>query len=337
MFTFAINLPKGLEMTTIEEIRKPVSGELALFDKTFKEALVTNNPLLSGVNEYILQKSGKKLRPILVLLSSRLIGEVNMSTIYGAIAIELLHTASLVHDDVVDDTTVRRGIPSVNAKWTNKIAILSGDYMLSNSLYQVSRSGSIEILRALSMIGMQLSDGELLQLNSTQQTNTDEEAYFNIIKNKTAYLFAACTEVGAVSVNASKEQAEKVRSFGEYLGFCFQIKDDIFDYHTDIEIGKPTGNDLRDGKITLPLIHALRNASKEKREEVLKIISNKDFTDENIASITAFAIESGGLDYAAEKMEEFKQKAIDMLDGFEDSEYKNSLIQCVEFAVNRKH
>ncbi len=324
-------------MISIDEIRKPVLGELALFDKTFEEALVTNNPLLSGVHDYILQKSGKKLRPTLVLLAARLVGEVNMSTIYGSLAIELLHTASLVHDDVVDDTTVRRGIPSVNAKWSNKIAILSGDYMLSNSLFQVAQTGNVEILRALSRIGMQLSDGELLQLNSTQQTIINEDDYLRIIQNKTAYLFAACTKVGAISVNASEEQVEHIRKYGEYLGYCFQIKDDIFDYFPDIQIGKPTGNDLRDGKITLPLIYALNKTDKETRKEIVDIISSSDFTEENISKINDFAISSGGLDYAAAKMENFKQMAIDELSGFEDSIYKQALIQCVEFAASRKN
>lgn len=324
-------------MISIDEIRKPVLAELAIFDKTFEEALVTNNPLLSGVHDYILAKSGKKLRPILVLLAARMVGEVSMATIYGSLAIELLHTASLVHDDVVDDTTIRRGAASVNAKWTNKIAILSGDYMLSNSLYQVAQTGNIEILRALSLIGMQLSDGELLQLNSSQQCLFTEDEYLRIIQNKTAFLFAACTKVGAISVNASEEQIEQIRTYGEYLGYCFQIKDDIFDYYDDIEIGKPTGNDLRDGKVTLPLIYALNNSDKSSRDEILKIISDKDFSDENIVKVADFAKSHGGLEYAVSKMEEFKQKAIDELDGFEDSIYKQSLIKCVEFAANRKH
>ncbi len=324
-------------MISIDDIRKPVLGELALFDKTFEEALVTNNPLLSGVHDYILQKSGKKLRPTLTLLAARLVGEVNMSTIYGSLAIELLHTASLVHDDVVDDTSMRRGAPSVNAKWTNKIAILSGDYMLSNSLYQVAQAGNVDILRALSMIGMQLSDGELLQLNSTQQTIISETDYLRIIQNKTAYLFAACTEVGAISVNASKMQIDHIRKYGEYLGYCFQIKDDIFDYFADIEIGKPTGNDLRDGKITLPLIYALEKADAKIRKEFVDIVTNAEFTEENIAKINDFAISSGGLEYASAKMENYKQLAIDELSHFEDSIYKQALIQCVEFAAERKH
>lgn len=322
-------------MNIVDLIRKPVLRDLDLFDQTFEIAMKTDNPLLSGVHDYILQQSGKKLRPTLVMLAARLVGEANMASVYGALAIELLHTASLVHDDVVDDTHIRRGKESVNAHWTNKIAILSGDYMLSNSLLQVANAGKISILKALSHIGMQLSDGELLQLVSTQSNSTREEDYLKIIQHKTAFLFAACTEVGALSVDADPAAVQHIRKYGEYLGFCFQIKDDIFDYHSDIEIGKPTGNDLRDGKITLPLLYALNNADETTRKSYMKIISDEDFSDENLALLTEFARKSGGLEYAEMRMEEFRSKAIEELNDFPDSEIKQSLLACVDFAITR--
>lgn len=336
LFTFAHVLRlRNFYMNPIDSIRKPVLKDLKLFDETFVDAMKSDNPLLSGVNDYILERAGKKLRPTLVLLAARLMGEVNMSTIYGSLAIELLHTASLVHDDVVDDTSERRGRPSIQTKWTNKVAILSGDYMLSNALAQVAKAEKISILRALSFIGMQLSDGELLQLVTTQQSKFTEEDYYKIIQKKTAFLFATCTEVGALSVEADEKSIQHIRQYGEYLGLCFQIKDDIFDYYADIQIGKPTGNDLRDGKVTLPLIYALKVADEVESQKIISIIDKKDFTEENIDLITQFAHDKGGVTYAIQRMQEFKQKAIDELQGFADSEIRQALIDCAEFAVSR--
>jgi octaprenyl-diphosphate synthase len=250
---------------------------------------------------------------------------------------ELLHTASLVHDDVVDDTLERRGNQSVNARWGNKVAVLSGDYMLSTALMQVSHTNNIKILNAVSFIGLQLSDGEILQLSATQQSKVSETQYFKIIQKKTAYLFSVCSEVGALSVNGSEEEIEHLKKFGEYLGFCFQIKDDIFDYYQDINIGKPTGNDIRDGKVTLPLIYALKNASEDESSKIIAWIRMKDFTQENVDYISKFAVENGGLEYATQRMEDFKNKAIEELNSFEDNAFKKALIACAEFAVSRSN
>ena len=323
-------------MSFIEIIKSPIKLEMQLFEKTFGEALSTDNPLLLSVNDYVLQKSGKQLRPMLVLLTAKLCGAVNTTTIYGALSLELMHTASLIHDDVVDDTLERRGKPSVNARWTNKIAILSGDYILSKALTCATRTDNLPILKSIANVGMQLSDGELLQLVNAQFSETAEANYFTIIRKKTALLFSTCTEVGGLSVNADEESLVHLRNFGEYLGICFQIKDDVFDYSENLKIGKPTGNDIRDGKVTLPLIYALLNTQGVEREKVLSIIEKKNFALENIQFITRFALENGGVEYALERMESFKNKAIEELNGFAESDVKQSLILCAEYAANRE-
>ena len=336
LFTFAACEEEMLQMNLIESIKDTIRPELELFDKTFVTSMETDNPILESVNGYIFQRAGKKLRPILVILAAKLVGDVNMSTIHGAIAMELLHTASLVHDDVIDDTYERRGSPSVNARWGNKVAVLSGDYMLSGALFQVVKTANIDVLNAVSFIGSQLSDGELLQLNSTRQSKISEAEYFRIIQKKTAFLFSVCTEVGALSVNSNRISIEHLKKYGEYLGYCFQIKDDIFDYYRNVDIGKPTGNDIRDGKVTLPLIYALENADDEERRKILTWINLKDYTREHVAYITNFALKNGGVEYARKRMEEYKNKAIEELNGFEDNQYKKALINCVEFAVTRE-
>ncbi len=324
-------------MSLIESIREPISEDLKVFKKFFAQALKTDNPLLADVNEYIVEASGKKLRPILTLLTARLCGNINDSAYYAALAVELLHNASLIHDDVVDDTMERRGRSSINARWTNKVAVLSGDYMLSNSLICGTKTGSLNILTSIARIGMELSDGELLQLTNMQKTEISEADYFKVIQKKTALLFATCAEVGAISAGVDSIKQNHLFCFGEALGLCFQIKDDIFDYYKDIEIGKPTGNDLQDGKVTLPLIYALRNADEETKNNVASIIHSKDFTISNIDQIMQFARNYGGVEYAENKMNEFKIKAINELNIFDDSIYKTALIQCVEFASSRQY
>ncbi|MDO9153680.1 MAG: polyprenyl synthetase family protein [Paludibacter sp.] len=323
-------------MNLIDNIRQPIIEELHVFKKTFGDALETNNPLLLNIIKYILEGTGKQLRPLLVILSAKLCGEVNVATYNGALSLELLHNASLIHDDVVDDTHERRGRMSINARWTNKIAILTGDYLLSNALISATRTKNLEILYSISQIGMELSDGELIQLSSSQQSKINEEDYFKIIKKKTALLFATCTEVGGLSVNADRESLIHLRNYGEYMGLCFQIKDDIFDYYNDIEIGKPTANDLQDGKITLPLIYALQNSFDSEKERVMMMIDTKDFTNDNVNFIMRFAHEKGGVDYATKRMNEFKIKAIAELDNFPDNEIKRALIMCAEFAASRE-
>jgi len=325
-------------MNFIESIRRPIIDEMQLFDTTFANSLNTDNPLLQSINEYIQKKSGKQLRPMISILSAKICGEVNQSTVFAALSLELLHTASLIHDDVVDDTSERRGMPSINAHWNNKIAILSGDYMLSKSLQCANETNSLPILKLISNIGMELADGELLQLANPVPSKTTEEYYFNIIRKKTAYLFGTCTQVGALSVNVELDKLEHLKNFGIYLGICFQIKDDIFDYYENIEIGKPTGNDIRDGKVTLPLILALQNSTEsEEKDTIIKWLDNKELTTENVESITQFTHKQGGIAKALEAMELYKNKAIEELNGFTDSTIKNALIMCAEFAAFRNN
>ncbi len=324
-------------MSLIDEIRYPINEELHIFKKIFADSLETNNPLLLNIIKYIREGAGKQLRPLLALLSAKLCGEITSATYYGALSLELLHNASLIHDDVVDDTFERRGRSSINARWTNKIAVLTGDYLLSSALISATRTGNLKILYSISQIGMELSDGELIQLSSSQQSKINESDYFKIIQKKTALLFATCSEVGGLSVNADQKSLTHLRKYGELMGICFQIRDDIFDYYQDIEIGKPTGNDLQDGKITLPLIYALQNSSQGEKEKVMMIIDTKDFTNDNINYIMRFAHEYGGVDAAVKRMNEFKNKAIAELESFENSEVKEALIKCAEFAATREN
>jgi octaprenyl-diphosphate synthase len=324
-------------MKIIDEIRKPILFELQLLADTFVEPLNTDNELLLSVNEYMLNMSGKQLRPIITILSAKICGEVNKNTIYGAHSLEILHTASLIHDDVVDDTLERRGNPSINAIWSNKTAVFSGDYMFSKSLSYAIKTQNIAILKSVSDIGNQLTDGELLQLVNTSLSKSSEANYFTIIRKKTAQLFSSCAEVGGLSANAYCDTLSHLRNFGEYLGICFQLKDDVFDYFEDINIGKPTGNDIRDGKITLPLIFALQNSiNVDEKNQVLAWIERKDFSEENIKAITRFTHKNGGVDYSIQKMEEFKNKAIAELDSFVDSVEKKALVLCAEYASSRK-
>lgn len=324
-------------MSLITKIKEPVLKELQEFKDAFAKALYSDNPLLSSVNQHVLQGGGKQIRPMLVLLAARIIDKVNDDTIRCAISLELLHNASLIHDDVVDDTFERRGNQSVNAQWNNKVAILVGDYLLSNALNYATETKNIAILKLISSIGMQLSDGELLQLANATQVDFTEEQYFNIIRKKTALLFSTCTEMGGLSATANAEMLESLRCYGEYLGICFQLKDDVFDYYEDANIGKPTGNDIRDGKVTLPLIYALKNASGEQKGQVFHWIKNKDFSNKNISNILRFAHEHGGIEYAKLQMDKFRNKAIEALRVFPDSEAKRSLLMCIDYVIDREN
>ncbi|MFW9597711.1 MAG: polyprenyl synthetase family protein [Paludibacter sp.] len=324
-------------MSLTESIRQPIEQELKTFKQFFENSLKTDNPLLAEINGYIIENSGKKLRPILTFLSAGNFGKINDNVYYAALSMELLHNASLIHDDVVDDTHERRGRSSVNARWSNKVAVLTGDYMLSTALICGAKTNKVAILKSIANIGMELADGELLQLNNMQKTNISEDEYFKIIQKKTALLFATCTEIGAIAAEASPEMQKIMFDFGENLGICFQIKDDIFDYYNDIEIGKPTGNDLQDGKVTLPLIYALQNGDETERAKVITIIQNKDFTAANIDYIMQYARQSGGVSYAESKIAEYKQKAMDLLNQLPMSDYKKSLEFCLEYTSARKH
>ena len=323
-------------MTSINDIRKPIAEEMERFEQAFAESLRSDNPLLASVNEYVRQGSGKQLRPILVLLCAKLCGPVSQAAIHSAVALELLHTASLIHDDVVDDTAERRGRKSVNTQWNNKIAILTGDYMLSDSLHHATLTRNLRVLELIANIGMQLSDGELIQLANTEHDRVTEEDYFNVIRKKTALLFSTCTEIGALTTGAGDEALRRLARFGECLGICFQLKDDIFDYDENAHIGKPTCNDLRDGKVTLPLIYALRTAPADRRDRVLQAIRQKDFSPESIHAIVRFAREEGGIAYAEEQMARYRRLALDELAAFPAGAEKAALEAAADFAVTRQ-
>lgn len=319
----------------IDIIKQPILSEMLLFENAFSNALRTENLLLSNVYDYVLLKRGKQLRPILVILSAKICGSFNQSTIDSAVSLELLHTASLLHDDVVDDTFERRGKPSVNAHWNNKIAILSGDYMFSKSLHSATLTQNLDILNVISNIILNLSDGEILQLENSQNNIFSETDYYRIINKKTAILFSSCSEVGGLSVKAGGAVINHLRKFGEYLGLCFQMKDDILDYSGNHNIGKPTGNDIREGKITLPLIYALENSYLDDKDKIMKLIDNKDYTKESIKIITDFVLKNGGISYVEKQMDKIKTKAIEELKEFPDNEIKKSLLKCAEYSISR--
>lgn len=318
----------------IEQIRKPVEKEFKDYEKAFAAALETDNTLLKNILAYVRTTKGKELRPVITLLTAGLLGNINEDTVTAAVSLELLHTASLMHDDVVDQTYERRSKFSVNALWNNRIAILVGDFYLSKSAYITGMMKSRRVSTMLSQLGCDLSDGELLQVSNERKLRIDEKAYLDVIRKKTAVTFAFSTKAAAISAESSDEDEQILRLFGENLGMVFQIKDDIFDYF-DGDIGKPTGNDLKEGKMTLPLIFALEKASSEQSSFLLNMIRNRDYTVENLRKMSGFVKEAGGIAYAEKRMEEFAVCARENLSKFPDSVYKKALLDCVEYAMKR--
>lgn len=317
-------------------IKSPISEELEDFKKLFESTLSSSNLLLNSVIAHIRQKNGKMMRPILVLLAAKLFGKVCPATLYAAVALELLHNASLVHDDVVDESTERRGQLSVNAIFNNKVAVLAGDYLLATALVQVGMTRNHDIIDIVSCLGQDLADGELLQLSNVSNLHFSEEVYFDVIRKKTAVLFAACTKAGALSVGASDEKAESARLFGEYIGLCFQIKDDIFDYSESKEIGKPTGNDMVEGKLTLPALHVLNTVKDKTAEEIAVKIKNGEATPGEIAHLIEFTKQNGGIEYASQVMYDYKEKALSLLASLPDTEVKVALAGYLDYVVERE-
>ena len=318
-------------------IKSPISEELEDFKKLFESTLSSSNLLLNSVIAHIRQKNGKMMRPILVLLAAKLFGKVCPATLHAAVALELLHNASLVHDDVVDESTERRGQLSVNAIFNNKVAVLAGDYLLATALVQVGMTRNHDIIDIVSCLGQDLADGELLQLSNVSNLHFSEEVYFDVIRKKTAVLFAACTKAGALSVGASDEKAESARLFGEYIGLCFQIKDDIFDYSESKEIGKPTGNDMTEGKLTLPVIYALKSTGDEEMMKLARKVKAHTVTADEIAQLVAFTKENGGIEYADKRMWDFHAEAMNFLDTYvEDKDIYNALKAYLDFVIERK-
>ncbi len=323
-------------MDSISLIRTPIEAELEDFKNLFDSSLSSSNALLDNVVSHIRQRNGKMMRPILVLLVARLYGAVRPSTLHAAVSLELLHTASLVHDDVVDESTERRGQLSVNAIFNNKVAVLTGDYLLATSLVHAEQTHSHPIIQLVSSLGQDLADGELLQLSNVSNHSFSESVYFDVIRKKTAALFAACTKAAAFSVGVGEEEAEFARLLGEYIGICFQIKDDIFDYFDSKEIGKPTGNDMLEGKLTLPALYVLNSTKDSVMLEIAIRVKEGTATPDEIARLIEFIKENGGIEQAVRTMNLYKQKAFDLLASLPDSEICEALRAYLDYVVDRE-
>ena len=320
----------------LSQISKPIKTELIQFNQLFKEALKSKVGIVDLISKYILKQKGKKIRPLLVLLSSKAIGGINDRTYRGATLVELLHTATLVHDDVVDGAEKRRGLPSINAVWKNKVAVLMGDYLLSRGLLLSVDGNDFDFLKVVTNTVKRMSEGELLQIKKTQKLDIDEETYFRIISDKTASLLSTCCEIGAMSSTDDKTKIEAMRSYGEYLGLAFQIKDDILDYiGSSSIIGKPLGADIKDKKITLPLIHSLDKASKSERSDIIKLIKTGKKRN-NINDIIAFVNKYNGIEYSFDVAKDYAEKAKQSLNMLEQSESKAALQTLVEYVIERK-
>ncbi len=315
---------------------KVIKSELEIFEKKFSEAVSGNSPLLDRVMKFIIKRKGKQLRPMFVFLSAKLHGTVNDSTYRAAALVELLHTATLVHDDVVDDSLERRGFFSVNALWGKKLAVLVGDFLLAKGLLLSTTNNDFEHLHILSDAVKQMSEGELLQIEKARKLNLKEEVYFEIIKNKTASLLSSACAVGAYSTSNNKEMANQMKLFGEKLGIAFQIKDDLFDYGKE-DVGKPTGNDIKEKKMTLPLIYTLNNIDATTRRELIYIIKNENKNAVKVKKVIDTVVNFGGIKYASEKMIEYRDEALNILYRFNDSDERKALEELVYFITNRKY
>jgi len=322
-------------MTTFQIIQQTLAPELQRLNDSILATLESPNVLMNKVVHTYLEKKGKQIRPIMVLLSAKLLGEVNDKVIAGAVAVELLHNASLIHDDVVDDTLTRRGAATINGVWDNHLAVLVGDFFLSNALLQSVGTDDIRIIRSISNLGRLLSIGELDEIYNARYNDLDEETYFKIIYRKTASLFVSCVEVGAYGVGVDDNRLDTLREFARLMGLCFQIKDDIFDYFSDEKLGKPTGNDLREGKITLPLLHVLEDTDNPRHAMMLEMVRKETLTSGEISTLIEFAVSGGGVDYAYERMRALRDEAVRLLDIFPDSPVRRALISLIDFIITR--
>ncbi len=324
-------------MERLSLIKRPIEGEFDDFVRLFNDSLSHTDGLLSQVLEHIKHRGGKRMRPLLILLIAKNYGGVNNVTLHSAVGLELLHTASLVHDDVVDESKERRGQASVNAEYNNKVAVLVGDYVLSTALLNVSFTNNSEILRTIALLGRTLSNGEILQLTNIQNTEFSEDIYYDVIKMKTAALFEACCEVGTLSVNATEKEIEKAKEFGRNLGIIFQIRDDIFDYYDSKEIGKPTGNDMAEGKLTLPVLYALNSTHDTEMKAIAMKVKSGDVTHEEIRRLVDFTKANGGIEYAEMKMLELRQKCLEFIDSESVSdEIRTSLTSYIDYVIQRE-
>ena len=323
-------------MDKLQQIRLPIVKEFEEFKSLFDASLQSSNPLLSEVLTYIKQRNGKMMRPILTLLMAKLFGEINYSALHAALSLELLHTASLVHDDVVDESDKRRGQSSVNAIYNNKVSVLVGDYMLATSLKHSAMTGSIRIVDLVARLGQNLAEGEIIQLTNINASEFSEEVYYDVIRKKTAALFTVSAEAGAVAVKSSDEMVQNARLFGEMIGIAFQIKDDIFDYYSSGEIGKPTGNDMSEGKLTLPALHVLNTLGDEKMCQLAFRIKSLDATDAEISLFIDYVKKNGGIEYARQVMVDYRNKALDLLPSTADTTIKDALTAYIDYVIERK-
>ena len=323
-------------MDVLDKIKAPVAAEMEQFREAFRQTLYSDNPLLEQVVEHLLKAPGKQLRPMLVMLAARMTGQVSENVIHVALALEMLHTASLVHDDVVDESSERRGQASVNATYNNKVAVLVGDFILSTALLNVAKTGDQRIVENLAELGRTLSNGEILQLTNIQNEDFSEEVYYQVINEKTAALFEACAGIGALSVGADEEVVEEAKRFGQNLGIIFQIRDDIFDYYDSPEIGKPTGNDMAEGKLTLPVIYALNHSSFDSMTKLARKVKAGTINPDEIAVLVEFAKQQGGIEYAEKRMWEFHAEAVGFIEKrVEDPAVREALHAYLDYVIKR--
>lgn len=325
-------------MTNFDEIRDLISSDLERLQKIIKQSLSSNSPLLNEIVDKYLETKGKQIRPIIVVLSAKFFGaEVSDGVLCGAASVELLHNASLIHDDVIDETKQRRGHDTINNTWDNHIAVLVGDFFVSNALACAIRTNDFRVISTISELGKELSTGEIDQIDVAKHHSIDEQAYFSIINKKTASLFQSCVKVGGYSVGASDADIANLSKFVELLGLSFQIKDDIFDYFKDDAIGKPTGNDLREGKVTLPLIYALSHTDAPRHEEMRRLADSDSLTTEQIETLIDYAKAEGGIEYAYATMERLRAEARSILEPYPDNEAKRAFLSLFDYIIKRHH
>lgn len=322
-------------MDKLTAIRRPVEQELTAYKELFDAALAHEDDFLGQALDYVRRRQGKMMRPLLVVLMAKELGKVSVNSLRSAVTLELLHTASLVHDDVVDESGERRGQRSVNAVYDNKVAVLVGDYLLSTSLLQAAQTSNIHVVEIISRLGGTLSEGEVYQLANIRKEHISEEAYFHIIYHKTAALFAACAELGAISAGGNADYVARAKRFGELVGLCFQIRDDIFDYYEDSKIGKPTGNDMLEGKLTLPVIYAIQHADNERVMQLAARVKSGEASAAEIAELVDYTKSHGGIEYAERRMRELHNEALQLLDAWQNAEVRESLRGYIDFVVDR--
>ncbi len=322
-------------MTTLNEIKAPVDGPLKIFEARFRQSMKSKVPLLDKITRYIVKRKGKQIRPLFVFFSAGIFGEISERTYRAANLIELLHTATLIHDDVVDDSNERRGFFSLNALWKNKISVLIGDYLLSRGLLLSLENNDFDLLKIVTNSVREMSEGELMQIEKARSLDIEEDVYFEIIRKKTASLISSCLACGAASAGASDEEVRKMHLIGEKAGIAFQIKDDILDFDRDASKGKPSGTDIKERKMTLPLIYIINNSSYLERRNIINTVKNFSHDHEKVSALMDKVEQKGGIDYARKHMTAYKEEALDLLESLPDVPARESLRQLIDFTVNR--